>query len=107
MWSGDLSTDLGYLRGIEHFMMDMMRLLHAAAGAVRSGGVLVYATCSLFRRENAEEVQAFLATHPEFSADPFEHPLTSAPTPGMAQIWLWDGVTRRRAYRPPAPPRSR
>jgi hypothetical protein len=24
MWSADLSTDLGYLRGIEHFMMDMM-----------------------------------------------------------------------------------
>ena len=24
MWSGDLSTDLGYLRGIEHFMMDML-----------------------------------------------------------------------------------
>ena len=23
MWSGDLSTDLGHLRGIEHFMMDM------------------------------------------------------------------------------------
>ncbi len=23
MWSGDLSTDLGYLRGIEHFMVDM------------------------------------------------------------------------------------
>ncbi len=23
MWSGDLSTNLGYLRGIEHFMMDM------------------------------------------------------------------------------------
>ncbi|MBT5873047.1 MAG: hypothetical protein HOH43_06475 [Candidatus Latescibacteria bacterium] len=23
MWSADLSTDLGYLRGIEHFMMDM------------------------------------------------------------------------------------
>ncbi len=23
MWSGDISTDLGYLRGIEHFMMDM------------------------------------------------------------------------------------
>ena len=31
MWSGDLSTDLGYLRGIEHFMMDMVTnpdLLH-------------------------------------------------------------------------------
>jgi hypothetical protein len=24
MWAGDLSTDLGYLRGIEHFMMDMI-----------------------------------------------------------------------------------
>ncbi len=24
MWTGDISTDLGYLRGIEHFMMDMM-----------------------------------------------------------------------------------
>lgn len=23
VWSGDLSTDLGYLRGIEHFMLDM------------------------------------------------------------------------------------
>ncbi|MEI6219505.1 MAG: hypothetical protein WCP86_11450 [bacterium] len=24
MWTGDLSTDLGYLRGIEHFMLDML-----------------------------------------------------------------------------------
>ncbi|HQI77687.1 MAG TPA: hypothetical protein PK384_14335 [Candidatus Latescibacteria bacterium] len=24
MWSGDISTDLGYLRGIEHFMVDMV-----------------------------------------------------------------------------------
>ena len=24
MWSADISTDLGYLRGIEHFMMDMV-----------------------------------------------------------------------------------
>ena len=24
MWTGDISTDLGYMRGIEHFMMDMM-----------------------------------------------------------------------------------
>ncbi len=24
MWTGDISTDLGHLRGIEHFMMDMM-----------------------------------------------------------------------------------
>ena len=24
MWSGDISTDLGYLRGIENFMLDMV-----------------------------------------------------------------------------------
>lgn len=24
IWTGDISTDLGYLRGIEHFMMDML-----------------------------------------------------------------------------------
>lgn len=24
MWTGDISTDLGYLRGIEHFMVDML-----------------------------------------------------------------------------------
>lgn len=24
MWTGDISTDLGYLRGIEHFMIDML-----------------------------------------------------------------------------------
>lgn len=24
MWAGDIATDLGYLRGIEHFMMDML-----------------------------------------------------------------------------------
>ncbi len=24
MWTGDISTDLGYLRGIEHFMLDML-----------------------------------------------------------------------------------
>ena len=32
MWTGDLSTDLGYLRGIENFMLDMLddpRGLHA------------------------------------------------------------------------------
>ena len=41
MWTGDLSTELGYLRGIEHFMVDMLddpdglhRLLQFLAGGV-------------------------------------------------------------------------
>ncbi len=42
MWDGDLSTDLGYLRGIENFMVDMIDnpgWLHCLAGFL-SGGVL-------------------------------------------------------------------
>jgi 16S rRNA (cytosine967-C5)-methyltransferase len=37
------------------------------AKLVRPGGRLVYATCSLSRRENQEVVAAFLATQPDFT----------------------------------------
>lgn len=40
MWAGDISTDLGYLRGIENFMLDMMdnpQWLHALAGFLSDG----------------------------------------------------------------------
>jgi len=46
------------------------QLLHAAAGAVRPGGWLVYATCSLEPEENENQVDTFLAAHPEFHRDP-------------------------------------
>ncbi|GHU06423.1 NOL1/NOP2/Sun family protein [Betaproteobacteria bacterium] len=42
-------------------------ILDAAAKLVRPGGRLVYATCSLLKRENDDVVDAFLATHPEFT----------------------------------------
>jgi len=40
MWSGDISTDLGYLRGIEHFMLDMYdrpEWLHQLVAFMRDG----------------------------------------------------------------------
>ena len=40
MWTGDISTDLGYLRGIENFMLDMYdrpEWLHRLAGLMRDG----------------------------------------------------------------------
>ena len=49
------------------------RLLEGAATAVRPGGWLVYATCSLEPEENEVQVDAFLARHPEFTRDPGEH----------------------------------
>ena len=42
-------------------------LLDAAADMTAPGGTLVFATCSLEREEGPEQVDAFLATHPEFS----------------------------------------
>jgi 16S rRNA (cytosine967-C5)-methyltransferase len=45
-------------------------LLEGAAAAVRPGGLLVYATCSLEPEENEEQVARFLMTHPEFRRAP-------------------------------------
>ena len=41
-------------------------ILDAAAGLVRSGGRLIYATCSLLPEENEAQVSAFLSRHPDF-----------------------------------------
>jgi 16S rRNA (cytosine967-C5)-methyltransferase len=45
-------------------------ILHAAAGLVKTGGRLVYATCSLLAEENQDIVAAFLSQHPGFEAIP-------------------------------------
>lgn len=42
-------------------------ILNVCCRYVRPGGVLVYATCTIVRRENSERVQTFLREHPDFS----------------------------------------
>ncbi len=44
-------------------------LLAAAADEVRPGGTLVYSTCTISPPENAEQVERFLETRPDFAAD--------------------------------------
>lgn len=46
------------------------RILTAAAGLLKPGGRLVYATCSLLREENDAIVEKFLAAHPGFNVIP-------------------------------------
>jgi 16S rRNA (cytosine967-C5)-methyltransferase len=46
------------------------RILDSASRLVKPGGRLVYATCSLFQEENADQVQAFLTAHPDFALVP-------------------------------------
>ncbi len=41
-------------------------VLEAASSYLRPGGHLAYVTCSLLPQENQEQVQSFLADHPEF-----------------------------------------
>jgi 16S rRNA (cytosine967-C5)-methyltransferase len=45
-------------------------ILAAAAGLVRSGGRLVYATCSLEPEENDDVARDFLAARPDFTVEP-------------------------------------
>ncbi|HBP27867.1 MAG TPA: rRNA methyltransferase [Advenella kashmirensis] len=43
------------------------RILNSAARCVAPGGRLVYSTCSVLPQENEQQVDAFLAAHPEFT----------------------------------------
>ena len=67
------------------------QILENYANAVRPGGVLVYATCSLFDAENRDVVQSFLEKHDEYKLDPFENPLNGKIAPGMLRIDSVDG----------------
>ena len=54
------------LRKLPQLQLD---ILTSAAEAVKIGGVLVYSTCTIDRKENEEVVEAFLATHPQFEIE--------------------------------------
>jgi 16S rRNA (cytosine967-C5)-methyltransferase len=53
-------------RGIAELAVKQRAILAAAAGLVKAGGRLVYATCSFLRMENRDVVADFLASHPSF-----------------------------------------
>ncbi|GAB4430069.1 MAG: hypothetical protein OHK0011_12680 [Turneriella sp.] len=50
----------------EKFAAIQLRILGEVCGHLRVSGRLIYSTCSIFRTENEDVVQAFLLQHPEF-----------------------------------------
>ena len=45
-------------------------ILSNQAGYVKKGGVLMYSTCTILKRENEQVVEAFLEAHPDFHTEP-------------------------------------
>lgn len=54
---------------------------------VRPGGVLVYATCTLLRRENEDVVSEFVDKDKNFTVEPFSLPGPIGATEGMVTLW--------------------
>lgn len=46
-------------------------ILDSLSGCVRPGGTLLYATCTVLREENEDQIAAFLRRHPEFVPEDF------------------------------------
>ena len=59
-------------RDLDALVALQAQLLDALATVLAPGGVLLYATCSILRRENAAQVEAFLARHPDFTLAPLD-----------------------------------
>ena len=79
-----------------------LRLLHHVAPALKSGGRLVYAVCTLSRSETTAVADAFTAAHPEFEPGPVfpagsptspapvsPNPPYSQPSSLNSQLILW------------------
>lgn len=67
-------------------------ILSRSSQAVKAGGSLIYATCSLSPVENEEVVSAFLQQHPAFNLVPIRHPFTGEATE-MLTVWPFEANT--------------
>jgi len=56
---------------LQQRVKDQRQVLENGAKLVKRGGRLLYITCSVLKEENAEQVTAFTAAHPEFKIIPY------------------------------------
>jgi 16S rRNA (cytosine967-C5)-methyltransferase len=70
-------------------------ILASAARLVKSGGRLVYATCSVLPEENEQIAAAFSAAHPGFKPVPVASLLEELKVANAAQLCTSDGLYLR------------
>jgi 16S rRNA (cytosine967-C5)-methyltransferase len=74
------------LQAIEEMAAKQTAILDSAARMVKSGGRLVYATCSVLPQENEVIAQMFSAAHPEFTPLPVASLLENLKVPQAATL---------------------
>ena len=62
------------LKELEALPQLQLAILKNQAAYVKKGGVLIYSTCTVLKRENEDIVHAFLAEHDDFYLEPLELP---------------------------------
>lgn len=73
-------------RALEGLPRVQQAILDNCAQYVRPGGVLIYSTCTVLKRENGDIVDGFLADHPQFAPEPFSLPKFGE-QPGRITFW--------------------
>ena len=89
--------DVMHLKGnkdVNQLMGLQSRLLDNAADMIKSGGILIYCTCSLQKSEGELQVDVFLANHPEFKRSP----ITADEVGGVEALITKDGDVRVLPY---------
>jgi len=71
---------------VQEMTVKQAAILQSAARLLKSGGRLVYATCSLLPQENEAIAQAFSAAHPEFKLLPVGELLSQLKVEGAAGL---------------------
>lgn len=73
---------------IDRLLPLQRKILANAARYVKRGGVLVYSTCTLCRKENEKNLEWFLEHHPDFAAEDISEYLPKE----------WDAETAKKGY---------
>ncbi len=70
---------------IQALVAEQRAILNHAWGLLKPGGLLLYATCSILKEENSDQIAHFLAEHPDAKEHPLSYPF-GVETPHGLQI---------------------